>query len=502
VTTGRPEAGPGTAPAPSEQASLEGRVRRGAAWGVVNNLAMRAANIAVMVVVVRLVAPAELGVFAVALAVSVVLSGFADWGVSAYLVRGDTDVERAGPTVALVAIASGLVLAAGTALAAPGLAAAFGTPDAVGPIRVMSLCLVVGGFIAVPTALLTRDFRQDRLFAATAAGFVPSSVLLVALAAADQGAMAFAWSRVAALVVQGLVVVWTVRRWFTPRLDLAVLRPVLTFGLPLAGANLVNYVLVNADYLVVGRQLGPVLLGLYFLAFNISSWSTAVLSAAINGVAMPAFSRVSGDPDRLAAALDRATRGVGVVALPVAGLTLALAEPLVLTLYGDGWAPAVPVLRVLAVYGGAFVLVSLLSNLLVGAGRSGATLVIQLAWIASLAPAMLVGARLSGVDGVAWAHVLAIVLVVLPLYLRAVRDLVPDAGRVVLRAVAPTLLAVAGAGLVAFVVAAVPDPPLLRLLLGGLAGGSVYLVLVGREVARLLGRAGPVRLRRHRKVPA
>jgi PST family polysaccharide transporter len=461
---------------------------------VVNNLTIRFANIAVMVVVVRLVSPEQFGVFAAALTVSVVVSGFADWGVAAYLVRGDVDPDDVGPTVTAIAMLSGVVLAILVCLSAPQLAAMFGAPAAVEEIRVMSLVLVVGGIIAVPTALLAREFQQGRLFAATVAGFVPSSILLVVMADHGAGAMSFAWSRVVAVVFQGIFVLLAVGRFYRPRITSRHLRHVFAFGLPLAGANLVNYALVNADYALVGNQFGAAYLGVYMLAFNVSSWATAVLSGAINGVAMPGFSRVWGDRERLSLALGRSTRAVCLVAFVIAAMTYVLAEPLVRVLYGARWDEAAPVLEILAVYGGSFAVVSLLSNLLVGAGRTSRALVIQVVWLAALFPAMAFGARTGGLEGVAWAHVGVVVLVVLPAYAVAVSPLVNGLPGILGRAVVFPLTSAAVAAACAAVAMRVVDGPATQLLVGAGVGGVVYLAVAGRSLRAVAtaGREGEV----------
>ena len=64
---------------------------------------------------------------------------------------------------------------------------------------------------------------------------------------------------------------------YKPGFSRAQARFVLAFGLPLAGANLLNFILLNADYAFVGRLLGPSRLGIYMLAFNAASWSTSLL---------------------------------------------------------------------------------------------------------------------------------------------------------------------------------------------------------------------------------
>jgi hypothetical protein len=56
--------------------------------------------------------------------------------------------------------------------------------------------------------------------------------------------------------------------------------------------------------------------------------------------------------------LHRSTRTACPLALPVATPTLALAEPLIVTLYGRTWEVVIPVLEILGVYGAVFVVVS------------------------------------------------------------------------------------------------------------------------------------------------
>jgi PST family polysaccharide transporter len=158
------------------------------------------------------------------------------------------------------------------------------------------------------------------------------------------------------------------------------------------------------------------------------------------------------------------------------------------------------VLAILAVYGAVFVVISLLSNLLVGTGHTARALMIQVFWIVGLVPGMLVGAHLLGLRGVAWAHVIVVAAVVLPLYLWSVGRLMPRVVRTVATATLPPLLASAAAALAAAGVSTLLDGAPLRLLLGGLVGGSVYLVLTASMLLEFvepgrLGRVGSVLVR-------
>jgi lipopolysaccharide exporter len=216
-------------------------------------------------------------------------------------VRFPGDLGRVAPTVTTLAIMSSTVLAAAMIFAAPLVATALGAPAATGAIRVMSLTVVVSGVVAVPGALLVREFKQDKRFYSEVAGFVVSTGLLVVLALDGGGSMALAWSRLGGHLVAAVLTVVFAGRYFRLSLDLDVVPNVLRFGVPLIGASFVGFAVGNVDYIVIGRALGPEPLGLYFLAYNVGSWPYALLTAVVAGTAMPAFLRLRRKPNQLPA---------------------------------------------------------------------------------------------------------------------------------------------------------------------------------------------------------
>jgi PST family polysaccharide transporter len=440
-----------------------------------------------MAVVARLLTPEDFGIFAVAVTVQAIVGSIAELGVASCLIRGDVDPDEIGPTVATVSLASSSVLAALMAIFAVPIASALGSAEAAGPTRVMAIAVFLVGVFAVPGAELARNFRQDKQFWANLIGFVPSNVLLILLAIHGSGAMAFAWSRVAAQALTGLAMTCMASRLYWPGLSRRQLRYVLGFGLPLAGANLLNYVLLNTDYAFIGHLLGPVELGTYMLAYNVSSWSGSLLNSMLNVVAMPAFSRVKHDASRLQGALVRATTVLALVALPICGLTMALAGPLILTVYGNQWSAAAPVLSILAIYGAISILCLLFANVLSGLGNTRALLLALVPWLGALVPAMAIGVRTGGITGAAIAHVVVIAVVTVPVYLTLLKRVSPVRILPILRAVAPIAAVTAATACVAFGASHLPSRPLLQLLLGGVAGAAVYLLGVLPMAERLVG---------------
>lgn len=462
--------------------ALGARVRRGLAWSALSTVTLRVGGFLVGIVLARVLGPSEFGVYAVALTVQAVLVTLADLGLSADLIRSH-EPERLAPTVGLLSLVAGGVLTAGMVATAPLVATAMGSPQSAPVVAVLSTTLLLAGAGVVPYAALQRAFEQKKIFAIAVVDFVVGTAVTLGLLAAGWGAMALAVGRVAAQLVT-LVLQFALTRT-RPRfgLDRAVLRPTLLFGLPVAGANLLSWALLNVDNVVVARLLGSTALGFYVLAFNISNWPMSAIGQVVRSVALPAFAvqgRARTDQGRSAGDdLSPAAGLAAAAALPAGALLAALATPVVRVVYGDVWRPSVPVLAALGLFGAMRVLFDLFASYLLARGRSRAVLLVQVVWFVALVVGVVVGARGWGIAGAGWAHLVVALVVVLPAYVWALRGAgVPwrPLGRALVRPASTSALAGVAAGGLAHLV----STPAVSLVVGCVVGGAVYAALTLR----------------------
>lgn len=438
------------------------------------------------IVLARILAPDDYGVYAVALvALNAVLS-VNELGVSLAIVRWPGDVSRIAPTVATLSLASSALLYVGSFLAAPWVATRLGSPEATGVLRLLTLGVLVDAVTAVPAALMTRGFQQRRRLVVDTVAFFAVAGVSLTLALLGFGAWSLAWGTFVGSVVNGVVIVlWApVRHGFGWRQD--VVGELLAFGLPLAAASLLVFGMLNVDYVIVGHELGSTQLGFYLLAFNLSSWPVTLFSAPVRRVSLAAFSRLAEEPGAAMAGFVRACVLLLAAAGPACLLLSVFATPLIGFVYGEKWLPAAGPLPFLSVLALARVMGELAYDFLVALGRSRSNLAVQGLWLASLVPALLVGVSVGGIEGVAIAHALVAVLVVAPaftLLLRrsglSVRDIVvqlvrPVAGLVlagvsgllVLWAINDRFMEFAVGGLVVVVVYGLVVAPMRRLVRG------------------------------------
>jgi PST family polysaccharide transporter len=347
----------------------------------------------------------------------------------------------------------------------------------------MALNLPLAGLTAVPSALLKRDFRMDRIVAADLANMVTSAIVVVPLALAGLGALALAWSWVAGQVVTTVLLMSYQPGRFWPGWNKTEARRLLAFGLPLAGANLLAFVVLNVDYIIVGHVLGVEALGLYMLAFNISGWPMNVFGAVIRSVSLPGFSRLRYEGEAMPAHFVRALRLVAGVTLPVCLIVGAVARPAVVAIYGPRWSTAASALVGLSVLGAGRILLELSGDFLVSVGRTRALLVAQVPWLVALTTTLLLVAPSYGIRGVGVAQAFVVVVVVGPVYalfLRRAGVRVRDALRALIPAILWAFLAAAGA----HVVSSSIGDAFLACVAGGAVGIGIAVVPFAPTIAR------------------
>ena len=107
---------------------LESKVSSAIRWSAVNSLLQRLAAVGISVLLARLIAPEQFGVFAVALVVLNIVLSVSELGVSAALVRTNDSVEEMAPTVTTLSLASGTLLAFICVVGAPWFSNAMDAP--------------------------------------------------------------------------------------------------------------------------------------------------------------------------------------------------------------------------------------------------------------------------------------------------------------------------------------------------------------------------------------
>lgn len=449
-------------------------VSKALGWSTLAELLGRVGNLAVGIVLARLLTTEDFGVYATVLVAVNILMVVNDLGVIAAVIRWQGDVKEAANTAATLSLISSAILFTLACVTAGPFAAALGSPDATNLVRVVAIVILLDGISGAHLGVLVRTFRNDKIALSELTGFLVGTPVIVALAFLDFGPWSIVVGRVLGAVAVTVVLMRSVpfrirRTWDKPT---AVV--LLRFGAPLALSALVAQAVLNVDYVVVGRSLGGVELGIYLLAFNLSSWPTSLVSTAVARVSFAGMSRLVEDKNRLFSAFPRSIGVAMSVLVPLVVVLEVLALEVIRFLYGAKWERAATPLRFLVLLGGLRILIDLLMDLTIADGRPTTSLKIRTVWLFSLIGALAVGAHLDGLRGVGIAHVSVAVLIVVPWLLVDARRSGIKAVWIGRQMVRPVLAGFASAA-VMLALMSVVHGDLLRLFVVGAIGGLVYL---------------------------
>ena len=418
---------------------------RGALWLATNGIVVKGAHTIVLLALAAALTPSALGLVALGTLVATVATILGSLGTASALVHlpgSAADAERAARTALTLGLVTSTVLAAGLWVAAPSLAAAL-RADAGGAavIRGLTVVLPCLAVAAVTTELLRRRLAFARRIVPDTVSAVVGAVVAVLLVAQGVGVMAL----VAGQVVQALlmmVLAWAVHPPVLPGWDRADARALVSFGLPFSGAHLLEVVQLNLDYLLVARVLGALALGHYSLSYRVANMPYLMVAVVVTGAAFPYLCRAQG-PLR-ARGVEVALAVTVSLMLPACVLLALVADDLVLL--GPEWAPAAPVLVLLAGYALLLAVLQVGLTVLNAAGRPGHALGVRLLHLLVLALVLLAVVE-AGIAAVALGQVVAVAAVGVPALWLARRSVPGTSAARLLADVRPALVATAAMAL-------------------------------------------------------
>jgi teichuronic acid exporter len=294
----------------------------------------------------RLLFPEDFGPF---VACSTIVGfGFylCDVGITTYLVWQDHEPTKQELTTAfwLQLLLTALVVLGIVALT-PYLLRWFNTEQKYGTMLiVMALSLFPPILKNVPKIALDRALMFPQVARAELVENVLQVAVTIALAAMKFGPWALVLGALAGRVAN-LIVTWTLSPFkpslaFSPELAARMARNGLKFHI-----NIVTpAALRSGGPLIMSRGLGPYGLGLVGWAGNQASF-VGMLSAVLNQIALPTYSRLRSDPEQMGQASTAMALRVGMLLSSLVAPLVVIAPVLVGLVFGSRWLPAVLVFQ-------------------------------------------------------------------------------------------------------------------------------------------------------------
>ncbi len=299
-----------------------------------------------MVILARLLVPADFGIIVMASLVVGLIDVLLDIGVSTALIHNqkadEEDYNTAWTLRFIQSCLTGIIIF----FSAPLVADFYNNVLVADVLRIMALSVVIAGLenIGVVKFQKNMEFGKDFkfFFYKRITGFIITLIFAFILHSY--------WAMVIGALSSRIIGVFLSygMHSYRPRFQLTRLSVIWSFSKWVLLSNIGGYLNSQIDKLLVGNRTNETVLGTYSVAHDVAAMPTTELLAPLGRVLFPAFVQRRDDPELFVRSLSTAIGVQALVAIPACiGLAL-VADDVVLILLGPNWIQAAPLIQVMA----------------------------------------------------------------------------------------------------------------------------------------------------------
>lgn len=328
------------------------QIVRGFSWAaVLNAFAMGVSLFKIVILSHFVFGPAEFGVFGVGVLVLGILELLTETGINVFLVQETEPLDKYLDTAWVISIIRGILISVFLAIISYPISLFFKIPNYWTFILAFNSLPLLRGFInpAIANFQKKLKFKEDALYRFTVS-FI-EDVSIIALALITHNIFSFVTGMfIGASFEVAMTFIFVKEK---PRLRFTKIHfnKIVERGKWVTLAQIFDYLFEHTDDVVVGKLLNVFSLGIYQNSYTLSSLPENAIAQQLGKITFPIFVNIQEDAKRVKRAFWRALVVTFVIIAPFGIIVFFFSDPIVRMLLGMKWLAAIPVLRILALFG-------------------------------------------------------------------------------------------------------------------------------------------------------
>ena len=255
-------------------------------------------------------------------------------------------------------------------LSAPAISTYFNEPRLYVTIQVLGVSVIINSFSIIQRTILIKliDFKKQTLISLTST--LLSGVCAILMAYQGYGFWSLVAKQIIAILVSSILL-WFLSNW-RPLWEFSIqsFKELFGFGYKLLISGLIDNLYRNIYLIVIGKYFSIHELGFFTRANDFSKLPSEGLSSVIGRVSYPILASIQDDKLKLKSYYSKLIRSTMLITFVLMLGLVAVAEPLVISLLGEKWRPAIIYIQLLSLVGMLYPLHALNLNMLQLLGRS------------------------------------------------------------------------------------------------------------------------------------
>ena len=346
-------------------------------WRLSERICAQVVTFAVTVVLARILLPEDYGVVAIVNVFIAIADTLITGGLSTALIQKKDADETDFSTIFYTSLALSVLLYAVLFFTSPLISYLYKNELLTSVLRVMGIKFFISAVNSVQQAYVSRKMIFKKFFFATIVGTVISAVVGITLALHGAGVWALVAQALTNPFIDTIVLFVTVK-WHPHFLfSLERLKGLFGYGWKVMGAQLSGTFFEKLKSLIVGAKYSPSDLAFYNRGESLPLLVTNNITATLESVLFPAISKFQDDKEKLKASVRRSMSLGSYVLMPLLFGLAAVSDRLVILLFTEKWALAIPFVQIVCMNELTALLNSLNSQLIKATGRSDVLLKLE-----------------------------------------------------------------------------------------------------------------------------
>lgn len=316
-------------------------------WQLGQKISCQLISFGISVVLARLLSPNDYGVVAICSMFLMLVGIIIDGGLGTALIQKKDIDEIDFNTVFYAGTVFSFIIYAITFVIAPFIAVLFDNEQITPVIRVLAILMPVGTLSSVQSAFIQRQMAFRKYFISSLYGTIASGCIGLIMAFMGFGV----WALVGQSLVNTLtntIVLFIINQW-RPKwmFSWERFRILFSFGWRMVAVNVLNAFFYQLKGYVIGYKYSASDLAYYNRGEGLPGILYNNISSTINTVLFPALSNLQDDKQAIKHALARSMRTTCFFLMPALLGLAAISDKLVLTIFTEKWAAAIPFMQVI-----------------------------------------------------------------------------------------------------------------------------------------------------------
>lgn len=341
----------------------------GVSWMGAFRVISRALAFIRTIILARLLAPSEFGIFGIVTIILSLLEILTETGINIFMIQEKSDFRVYINDAWLVSIIRGLLMAVIIVISAPFISSFFKIQQATGIIYLIALVPFIKGFINPSEVIFQKELQFKKEFYFRIVIFAFDSFVAVLVSIFFHSALGMVLGLISGALLEVILSLVMIKPRPGIKFNIQKISIIFHNGKWVTLYGIFNYVSSTLDNIVVGRVSGTSSLGIYQMGYTIATMPISEVSDVANKVTFPVYSKISDDLFRLKSAFNKSILLVSIVSVVVGLVIFFFPKELFILIFGKKWSDTLIILKPLAIFGTIRAITGFTATLFLSVGK-------------------------------------------------------------------------------------------------------------------------------------